>query len=269
MIISDVDFAAMYRTHMLRSDRPSKPASEWDARAKSLSGKVMSPEASGSGYTDDFLRRMDLSGARSLLDIGSGPGTIALAVADQLEQVVGLDYSPAMLECMRDNANELGLKNVQTCLRAWEDDWSDVPVCDIAVASRSSIVPDMAQALEKMTRHARLRCYMTHLVGGHFGDASVARALGRQQRAFPDYIYIVNILYGMNRHPRLDYIELPGRLAGTANFAEFAEKVAWSFGELTAEQIQRLQDWYDADPVRAQQGGEPMRWAFISWDGLG
>lgn len=177
MIIDDVDFAAMYRRHMQRSDRPAKPASEWDARAKSLSGKVMDAT---SRYTREFVSKMDLSDACSLLDIGCGPGTIALAVADQLEQVVGLDYSPAMLQCMQDNAVTLGHENVQTCLRAWEDDWADVPVCDVVVASRSSMVPDMALALEKMNRHARKRCYMTHLVGGHFGDACVARVLGRQ-----------------------------------------------------------------------------------------
>ena len=222
MIISDIDFAEMYRRHMARSGRQAKSASEWDARAKNLSNKVMD-----SGYTHEFVRRMDLSDARSLLDIGCGPGTIALAVAAQLDHVVGLDYSPVMLECMRDNAAERGLSNVQTCLRAWEDDWDDVPVCDIVVASRSSMVPDMAQALAKMTAHARVRCYMTHLVGGHFGDAHVAREPGRQQRAIPDYIYIVNILFSMGLHPRVDYIEMPGRLTDT--------------------------------------GGEPMRWAFISW----
>lgn len=264
MIIDDVDFAAMYRRHMNRSDRPAKAASEWDARAKSLSGKVMN-----SGYTREFVSRMQWRATDTMLDIGCGPGTIALAVADRMEQVVGLDYSPAMLACMRETAAEMGLQNVQTCLRAWEDDWSDVPVCDIVVASRSSMVPDMARALKKMTAHARRRCYMTHLAGGHFGDACVARVLGRQQRAFPDYIYIVNILYGMGMHPRVDYIELPGRLAGATTCAEFVQKVTWSFGELTDADIQRLKRWYDADPERAQQGGEPMRWAFISWDVLG
>lgn len=263
MIISDIDFAEMYRLHMARSDRKAKSASDWDARAKNLSAKVTD---STSGYTSEFVRRMQLADAGSLLDVGCGPGTIALAVAGQLDHVVGLDYSPAMLECMRDNAAVRSLDNVQTCLRSWEDGWDDVPVCDIVVASRSSIVPDMAQALRKMTAHARLRCYMTHLVGGHFGDASVARVLGRQQRAIPDYIYIVNILFGMDLHPRVDYIELPGRLAGTADFTEFSQKVSWSFGELSDAEVQRLQHWYEADPVRAQQGGEPMRWAFISWD---
>ncbi|MFC3337011.1 class I SAM-dependent methyltransferase [Paracandidimonas soli] len=261
MLIHDVDFAEMYREHMRGSDRPHKPASAWDERARALSDKVMQ-----SDYTRQFIARMDLSGAKTLLDVGCGPGTIGVSLASGLEAVHGLDYSPVMLECMMENAGAAGLDNVHPLLLSWTDDWKDVPVCDIVVASRSSIVPDMADALRKMTSHARLRCYMTHLVGGHFGDAGIAKLLGRQQQSFPDYIYIVNLLHGMGLYPRLDYMEFPGRLAGTANVEEFTEKVAWSFGELSDEDRRKLREWYEADAQRARQGGEPMRWAMISWD---
>ena len=261
MLIHEIDFAEMYREHMRGSDRPHKPASAWDERAKALSSKVMQ-----SDYTRAFLARMDLAGANTLLDVGCGPGTIGVPLATKLQAVYGLDYSAVMLECMQENAQKAGVDNVHSLLLSWTDDWAEVPVCDIVVASRSSIVPDMAEALCKMTSHARLRCYMTHLVGGHFGDASIAQLLGRQQRAFPDYIYIVNLLYGMGLHPRLDYMEFPGRLAGTANVEVFIEKVSWSFGDLSEEDNYKLRAWYEADAQRAQQGGEPMRWAMISWD---
>ena len=261
MLIHEIDFAEMYRKHMRGSDRPHKPASAWDERAKALSGKVMQ-----SDYTKQFLARMDLSGASTLLDIGCGPGTIGVPLASGLDAVYGLDYSPAMLECMRENAQAAGVNNVHPLLLSWTDDWADVPVCDIVVASRSSIVPDMAEALGKMTSHARLRCYMTHLVGGHFGDACIAELLGRQRQSFPDYIYIINLLYGMGVHPRLDYLAFPSRLAGTANAEEFVQRVEWSFGELEKDQKEKLRAWYAEDPVRAAQGGEPMRWAMVSWD---
>lgn len=209
MIISDIDFAAMYRRHVKLSGRTATSAGDWDARAKNLSGNV--PD-DGSGYTREFIRRMDLSGANTLLDIGCGPGTIALAAAGQLGHVVALDYSPVMLECLRDRARTLGLGNVETCLRSWEDDWSDVPECDIVVASRSSMVSDMAQALAKMTGHARQRCYMTHRAA-NASEAGGGVPVPGRPHAFPDYIYIVNILYGMGLNPRLDYIELPGKQA--------------------------------------------------------
>lgn len=261
MIITDIDFAEMYRRHMRQSDRPPKPASAWDARAKRLG-----IQESDTRYTDEFVRRMNLSGAKTLLDVGCGAGTIALRVANQMEQVIGLDYSLGMLERMRERAAFQGLANVTTCLRSWDDPWDDIPVCDIVVASRSSMVPDMEFILEKMTRQARVRCYMTHLADGHFGDAEIARLLGRKKRAFPDYLYIINLLHRMGLYPKLDYIELPGRLAGTRNVDEFLEKVTGTFGELTDAERERVRHWYQADPARAQAGGGPMRWAFIGWD---
>lgn len=245
---------------MQRSGRLRKPASEWDARAERMRGKL-----GPSKYASDFLARMDLTGAATLLDVGCGPGTLALPLAGQLRQIYGLDYSQVMLDVLMENAAAAGVDNITPVLRAWEDDWSDLPRCDIVVASRSTAVEDMAAAIDKLNAHARQRVYLTTLVGGHFVDADIAALLGREQEPFPDYIYVINILYRLGLHPRLDYILLPSRLAGTADFAEFAEKVAWSFGELQPAELERLQRWYEADPERSRQGGAPMRWALIDW----
>jgi len=48
---------------------------------------------------------------RSVLDVGTGSGAIALAVADELPdvEVVAVDTSPAALQLARENAGELGL----------------------------------------------------------------------------------------------------------------------------------------------------------------
>lgn len=261
MLIHDVDFAQMYRDHMRQSDRAAKTASSWDARAKELKGKPLQSE-----YASQFVAHMDLTDAHTLLDVGCGTGTIGITVAPHLQQVYGLDYSAEMLARMQEHAVEAGLTNVATLNKSWYDDWSDVPVCDIVVASRSSLVADMQDALQKMTSKAIKRCYMTHLVDGHFGDAAIADVLGKQKRGLPDYIYIVNILFSMGFHPRIDYLCFPGRLAGTKSVEEFIGKVEWTFGELTTQQVNALQEWYAEDDERAQQGGGDTRWAMISWD---
>lgn len=260
MSLDDIDFAERYRQHMRRSARTPKPPSAWDKRAAEMAGKPL-----GGVYTDAFMRLMDLDGARSLLDIGCGPGTLCLPLAGQLERIYALDYSPGMLACLQARIDELGLDNVHPLHCAWEDDWSDVPVCDILIASRSGMVEDLDAALDKIHRHTRLRVYMTQLAGGHFIDPTIASLLGREQPALPDYIYTLNLLHQRGIHPRLDYIELPSRLAGCVTFEEFADKVAWSLGPLDDAQRGALADWYRADPERARQGGAPMRWAFVSW----
>ncbi|MBV2163072.1 MAG: class I SAM-dependent methyltransferase [Comamonas sp.] len=260
MTIEAIDFGRLYRDHLAIAAPTRKTASAWDSRAAGMAAK-----APHSRYTQEFVARMDLTGAASLLDIGCGPGTIALAVAPRLRHVVGLDYSPAMLDALRTRAAAQGLNYVQALHRAWEDDWSDVPVCDIAVASRATLVDDIAAALAKIDAHARRRVYLTHPASGHFTDPAIQRVIGRNVPTVPDYIYLVNILHRMGIHPCLSYLTQESRLTDAPDFDDYARRVAWSMGGLDEAETARLHAWYDrATP--AQRTGQPMRWAFISWE---
>ena len=115
--IADIDFEALYREHMAAAGRP-KPASVWDARAETA---VLPP--ADEGYTAEFVRRLDLTHCTSLLDVGCGPGHIALAVAPRVPQVYGLDYSTGMLARLMANAQAQGATGVQALHRSWDDDW--------------------------------------------------------------------------------------------------------------------------------------------------
>lgn len=259
-MIKQIDFGQLYRQHLARSGRAFKPASEWDSKAESMRIKVLD-----SGYRSDFVSRVSYEKGDTVLDVGCGPGTIGLALAPKAKQVYGLDYSQGMLDAMLQNAKEMQLDNVQPILAAWEDDWSEVPICDISVVSRASIVANMDEALDKLNHHTRKKVYMTQLVGGRFVSRELEQLLGREDRSFPDHIYIMNMLYQRNIYPQLDYIESPNRLAGNKSLDELLEKVGWSFGDLSTEDVQKITRWYQQDPNYAQQGGEPMRWAFMSW----
>lgn len=260
MTIEAIDFGRLYRDHLATTTRTRKTASAWDSRAAGMAAKALQ-----SRYATEFLARMDLSGATSLLDVGCGPGTIGLVVAHQLQRVVGLDYSRAMLDAMQAKAAEMQLTNVDTLHLAWEDDWRDVPQCDIVVASRSTTVEDIAPALARLNDKARLRVYLTHLVGGHFTDPAIQDVIGRRTPSVPDYIYLLNILHRMGIHARVDYIAHENRLADAVDFDDFARRVGWSLGELADDEMSRLRTWYEHATPQERQG-QPMRWAFISWE---
>lgn len=69
--------------------------------------------------SDDLalLRELGLSKSSTLLDIGAGTGTFALAAASLCRRVVAVDVSPAMLDALRAKLDTSGLANVE-CARA-------------------------------------------------------------------------------------------------------------------------------------------------------
>lgn len=261
MSVFNVDIASLYRERMAQVGRP-KTNSDWDARADEMNQK-----AGPGAYLDGFLKHLDLSDCSTLLDVGCGTGLIALAAASRLQAVLGLDYSTRMLQLLTDNAAKLGLSNVHPVHRSWEDSWDDVPACDVVVASRSTAVSDMADALTKLTQKAKRRVYLTSLVGGRFIDAHVFAVIGRPlPPPQPDYIFILSMLYDMGIHPKLDHICCDGRLNGTQDSGEFVRKVEACVGALSEEEVMRLESWYNNVPEQTREDSVRLKWSLISWD---
>lgn len=259
--ITDIDFAALYREHMAAVGRP-KPPEVWDARAD-----AMNEREGASAYTNAFVQRMDFSGCESLLDVGCGTGNIALAAAPHLKRIHGLDYSPRMLALFMQNAQQQGVPEAHAILRSWDDDWDDVPECDIVVASRSTAVRDMARALSLLHAKARKRVYLSSLVGGQFGDAKLLQIVGRPApQPWPDYIYILTILHGMGIHARLDHIPPGAPTASVHSLDDALRHVASRIGPLTEPEQARLAAWWHAPTTHHADLTAPALWALVHWD---
>ena len=65
--------------------------------------------------SDDLatLDELGLSADSTLVDLGAGTGTFALAAAAHCRRVVAVDISPAMVDAMRTRAAERGVANVE------------------------------------------------------------------------------------------------------------------------------------------------------------
>jgi SAM-dependent methyltransferase len=259
MNVSDIDFAELYRRQMRRANRQEKTPEYWDGRATAMSQRM-----SDSQYVRQFAAALDLEGCATLLDVGCGPGTIALTVAPRLEHVYGLDYSPGMLSAFVEEARSRGLTAATPILRAWEDDWADVPVCDIVVASRSTAVPDFEAAVLKLDSKARKRVYMSYPADGRLPGDDVRRAIGRGDASSPDYLCAVGILHHLGLHPTLGYLTTENRFARCVDFADFLSKASELLGPLSAEEETRLEVHFRETGDRARQA--PTRWALFSWE---
>lgn len=265
-IISELDFARLYRNHVKRCGRVDKTAQQWNKRAQSMSktcGELHSP------YVESFISHMNLDGVQTLLDVGCGSGTISLSLAPHFEKVYGLDYSQGMLDVLKGRADYLQIRHVECLLKAWEDNWDDVPPCDIVVASRSTMVIDLEDAVNKLNKKAKKRVYITAIVDYDVFSRQILQSIGRDPIEFPDYIYFVNLLHQKGYHACVNFISVAhfspeNKLGGLAGFIE---SVRWSMGELTPEEIAQLTAFYETNATcESQLMPAEKKWALISWE---
>ena len=264
-MIDEIDFGELYREHAKASLRRPKSVTDWDARAERL---AVEGECSRSDYAEEFLKRMALSGIETVLDVGCGSGTIALAVAPYVETVYALDHSPKMLALLVEKAKTAGINNIETILLSWEDDWSDVPMCDVALSSRSSMVSDLEAALDKLNSRAKKAVYMTMTMRQGYINRDFLDLLEREYIGFPTYIYALNLLYQQGYNVSVDFITADHRRPRQGlPLDRFIEEVDHSLGPLSLSEKERVEAYYLANHEHLLQLFHDIRpWAFLHWD---
>lgn len=264
MLITDINFAKLYQQHLIACNHFNLPPTKWDKKAAKMAANLVGKP---SRYTAQLLEKMAVQPNETVLDIGCGPGTFAVPLASQCEAVYALDYSARMLEMVVQFKQNLGLKNVTTIQRAWSDDWEDVPQADVVLASRSTLVDDLDEMIDKLCVKAKKRVFLTAVTQRHFLDEGVFEAIGREDIGFPTYIYLLNRLYQRGIQANLDFIETEsGRFQGE-NYQDLLASVEFSLGELTDEEKQKLQTFYEtreANGIPISHGQK--RWALIWWN---
>ena len=140
-----LDFNKLYKEQRTNSSFIRKSVAKWDVKAASFSESVLK-----SDYVKDFISRVDFDGVRTLLDFACGAGALSIAAANKVDKIYGYDFSSKMLEFAEQNSRDFNCKNIEFAQKAFEDDFSDVPECDITFASRCLDVDDLKQALEKL-----------------------------------------------------------------------------------------------------------------------
>lgn len=261
MFLEPIDFARMYREHKAATDFKGKTSSDWDEKSRDMAASVIN-----SPYVNDFISRMEITGDEVVLDIGCGPGTLAIPLAKQVKEVIAIDFSAQMLAELEAYAAREGVTNIKTYHIGWEDDWSILPPVDIAVASRSVEVKDIDTALSKMSTHARKACYVTYKAGGSFVDMDILDFIGKKIIGKPDFWYIPVLLYQYGYLPRIDYIATQRGSLRYTNEEEFVESLIWSLGGLDEAQIAKAREYYQLFILSRERNPKPFTWAFIGWE---
>lgn len=264
----DLDWHELWQNARAKKSWTPKGPADWDKKAVSFAKRN-----STSPFVDLVLQHIPLDSKTTILDGGSGPGTLSLPLADLAKSVTALDYSKGMLEVLRDRAQKQGKANIHTVLGSWEDDWDALKIKkhDICIACRSLSVNNLKEALSKLNKYAKRAVFVVDRINPTPFDNGAFEAINRPFRSGPDYIYTINTLYSMDIRPNVNVISLG--LETQFNDMEAAlESYRWMFKDLTGEEEQILTEYITSNSRTTKSGelilkrSNPQRWAVIWWE---
>ncbi len=263
----DIDWVGLRANAFAKKAWPNKSPKDWDAKAESFSSRNKS-----AAYVRLFLALLPLEANMSILDIGSGPGTLAIPIADKVRSVTAIDFSSRMLQVLNNLASNAEITNIQTLQCAWEDDWQakGLQPHDIAIASRAMGVKDLKSALKKIDSYASRYVFLSDRIGSTPFDPKAFSAIGRHFAAGPDYIYTVNMLYTMGIYANVSVLNLESELTFTS-LEEAIQSYSWMFHDMTDKETAALRSYLEQQVVRKEQGQltlrreTPPQWAVIWW----
>jgi FkbM family methyltransferase len=266
--VKEIDWNRLWREGRRNRSCRSKGSGDWDRKAAGFARRNRN-----SSYIDRLLGFIRPEPEDTVLDVGAGPGTLALPLARLVKRVTALDFSPQMLAELESQVAAEGITNIVTVEGAWEDDWQQLGLepHDIAVASRSLSVDDLESALFKLNAFARNRVYITDRVGTGPFDPEVFAAVGRELEPGPDYIFTLNMLYRLGIYARVDFI--PAEYSAVyASREEAVDSCRWMLDELRPGEEKRFNAFL-AERLRRQPDGSwilPRRrqplWAVLWWE---
>ena len=267
MRYNDIDWNELWQEARRQKSWKKKKRQDWDNRAAGFAKRNIDSE-----YAEIFLQLSKPEPHWRVLDIGCGPGTLALPLAARVKSVTAIDFSAAMLQELEKRAAAQGITNITAIQASWTDDWRQlaIPVHEVVISSRSLSVFDLRGALEKMNSWATEKVFIADRVGSGPFDPDLFAAVGRPFDPGPDYIFTVNLLYQLGIHPKIDYIELE-RTKTYASRDEALESCRWMFDDLDPAEEERLAAYVDERLVRQEAGlytlrrNTQVKWALLSW----
>jgi len=253
----DIDWNEVWKARQDRYDSTriaGDTSHDWDKKENA------DRYAASSEHEYDRRIRMTLDGlyvsrTTRVLDIGSGPGTLAIPLAGKVRDITAVEPGAGMIAALEERAEKEGIRNI-TCIRK---SWEDVdPAHDLAgpydlvIASLSLTMHDIRDAVQKMDAVSCGEVCLYWFVDLPFWErmyADLAMPLhGRTYSPGPKANCLWNVLYKAGIYANVEMLPLdkeyrfPSREEMTAFFRR-------RFGVTTKKQ-ERVLDTYLSPLVR-------------------
>jgi SAM-dependent methyltransferase len=203
------------------------------------------------------IASLSLTRNSRVLDIGAGPGTLAIPLSPLVKDITAVEPGAGMVEVLKKHAERESLRNITCVQKTWEEInlSSDLtPPFDIVIASLSLTMHDIREALRKMDAAS---CGFVHLfwfVDMPFWERMYADLWEplhwSPYHSGPKADCLFGVLYQMGIYPDVTMLPLSKeyRFSSQEEMLGFFRK---RFGAKTPEQ-ERLVDAYVTPQIRQQ-----------------
>lgn len=116
---------------------------------------------------NSILKQIPIIPGMKILDIGGGPGTLAIPLAKKGAEVTVVEPATGMISVLKDNIREHDLKNIDYIQKRFEDiRIEDLPRnYDLVIACFSLGMPDIADCISKMSALSQGSVFLVWFAG--------------------------------------------------------------------------------------------------------
>jgi SAM-dependent methyltransferase len=242
MTYSEIDWNGVWKElydENMRCRGCGECASIWESREKARAFLTQSRE--NPDRIRHVIEGLPIGPESRVLDIGAGPGTLAVPLAGVAAHVTAVEPAAGMAEVMGEYAAEEGVSNLSIVRKRWEELDPSVDLegrYDIVVASYSLGMPDIRAAIEAMCEASSRWVYLFWFAGTTGWEQAMAdlwpKMHDKEYRRGPKADILFNVLYSMGIYPNVEtsQIEHVRRFPDIeAAVAEFREHYAVSTPE--------------------------------------
>jgi len=205
---------------------------------------------------------LDINRNSRVLDIGSGPGTLAIPFAPLVKEIAAVEPGAGMMEIFKNNAEKQRIRNIIYVQKLWEDVdlFRDLtPPYDVVIASLSLTMHDIREALLKMNAASSGSVHLFWFVDMPFWERMYAD-LWELLHVHPYYSgpkadCLFGVLYQMGIYADVSMLPLKKEY----QFGSRDEMLAFfrkRFNAKTTEQVRIVDDYIN--PLIRMQGSEVM-----------